>query len=68
MEIPSWLSGNPLYILIAYIIFYFLVAEPLLNLDCINSVILFIVLYVLYKKYGNNYLEKMSNFGKRRRR
>ena len=62
MEIPSWLSGNPLYILIAYIIFYFLVAEPLLNLDCINSVILFIVLLTIISRKKKTFFLQLLFF------
>ena len=66
----SFLRGNPLYIFIGFIVFYFLIAQPFFDTDLIKSFFIFALLYVLYKKYGNNLLDrfkKVSHFGKRRR-
>ena len=65
----SFLKGNPLYISIAFVIFYFLIAQTFLELDLVKSVLVFGLFYALYKKYGNNMFDrfKRSQFGKRRR-
>lgn len=64
MNIP-FVTGNPIYILIGFIVFHFLIAKPLLKFDLIKSVLVFVVLYVLYSKFGKG-LFKRSSFGKRR--
>ena len=69
----SFLKANPIYVLIAFLVYYFLIAKPLLNFDLIKSVVAFFVLYVLYMKFGSGITEKIksisgSSFGKRRRR
>ena len=64
----GFLAGiNVMKVLLAYIVFYYLIAQPFFNLDFFKSTVLFIVLYVLYKKYGGNLSSKLSGFGKRRR-
>ena len=64
MNIP-FVTGNPLYILIGFLVFYFLIAKPLLHFDFIKSLLIFIVLYVLYSKFGKD-LFRSSGYGKRR--
>ena len=67
----SFLRTNPLKLLIAFAVFYFLIAEPFFDMDFLKSVVVFALLFFLYKKYGNNFfdrfLRKRSQFGKRRR-
>ena len=65
----AFLKSNPLYVCIAFLVFYFVVAQPFLKLDLTKSLIFFAVLYILYKKFGNGFIEKKfsSGFGKRRR-
>ena len=66
----SFLRGNPLYILIGFVIFYLFIAQPFFDMDLVKSILLFALIYALYKKYGNNYLDRFktgSQFGKRRR-
>jgi uncharacterized membrane protein len=58
---------NLVYLLIAFLVFYYLIAQPFFSLDFFKSVLLFIVLYVLYKKFGNDFFSRFSSFGKRRR-
>ena len=65
MNIP-FVTGNPIYILIAFLVFYFLIAKPLLKFDFFKSLLIFIVLYVLYQKFGKSLLNG-SSFGKRRK-
>ena len=65
MNIP-FVTGNPIYILIGFLVFYYMIAKPLLKFDFLKSLIIFIVLYVLYKKFGKDFLNR-SSFGKRRR-
>ena len=67
-------GGNPIYVLVGFFLFYNFIAQPYFDLDLTHSVLLFIVLYVLYKKYGNSFLDRYlptSNsffgFGKKRR-
>jgi hypothetical protein len=64
----AFLKSNPLYVVIAFLVFYFIIAQPFLNLTVFQSIVLFIVLYVLFKKYGGNFSDKFkSAFGSRRR-
>jgi hypothetical protein len=72
----SFLSGgNPIYILVGFTLFHYCIAQPYLELDLTHSILLFIVLYVLYKKYGNSFLDRylptstsFFGFGKKKRR
>ena len=67
----SFLKANPIYVLIAFLVYHFVIGKPLLKFDLIKSTIAFFVLYVLYMKFGKGITEKLkssSSFGKRRRR
>ncbi len=66
----SFLKGNPFYIFIGFLLFYLVIAQPFFDMDFVKSFFLFALLYVLYKKYGNNFLDnfKKSSFGKKKRR
>ena len=64
MNIP-FVTDNPIYILIAFIVFYYLISKPLFKFDFIKSLLLFVVLYILYSKFGKS-LFKRSSFGKKR--
>ena len=62
-EIPG-IPGNPIYIVLGVIAFYYIIGEPMLQLNFIKSLLLFIVLYVLYMKFGKQHFG--SAFGKNR--
>ena len=67
----SFLKANPIYVLIAFLVYHFVIAKPLFNFDLFKSTVAFFVLYVLYMKFGKGITEKIktiSGFGKRRRR
>jgi len=68
----SFMRTNPLQLLVGFVLFYFLIAQPLFDMDLIKSILLFALIFFLYKKYGNNALDRFrksnSLFGKRRRR
>ena len=68
----SFIRKNPLQLLIGFLLFYCLIAQPLFDMDLLKSLLLFALLCFLYKKYGNNALDRFkkqsSLFGKRRRR
>jgi hypothetical protein len=63
-------TDNPIYLLIGFLIFYYFIAQPFFNFDLIRSVLLFIVLYFIYTKYGDKIFERVksqsSSFGRRR--
>jgi len=65
----SFLKTNPLYVLVAFVVFHFVIA-PMLGLDTLKSLLLFVVLYIIFMKFGKDWVvSKMgSGFGKRRRR
>jgi len=61
----DFLKSNPLYVIIAFLIFYFIIVKPFLYLDIFKSIVLFIVLYILFKKYGGNFSDKLKTaFGR----
>ena len=68
----SFLRTNPLKLLIGFLLFYYFIAEPFFDFDLVKSLLLFALIFFLYKKYGNNALSRFkrnsSQFGKRRRR
>jgi hypothetical protein len=61
-----YVVNNPLYLLVGFLIFYYLVAEPIFGFDLIRALLLYIVLYFVYVNYGDKIMQKLSNFGKRR--
>jgi hypothetical protein len=61
-----YITNDPIYLLFAFLIFYYLIAQPFFGFDLIRSVLLFIVLYFIYVKYGDQLLSRFSSFGKRR--
>jgi len=60
----SFLKGNPVYILVGFVIFYLVIAQPFFKLDLIRSILLFALLYVLFKKYGDKAMDKLKTVTK----
>jgi hypothetical protein len=68
----SFLRTNPIKLLIAFIIFYYFIAQPFFDMEFMKSVLFFALFFFLYKKYGNNALSKFkikggSMYGRSRR-
>ena len=62
------IANNPVYLLIAFLIFYYLVADPFFGFDLIKSILLFILLYFVYVNYGDRIMSKFNKNGFGRRR
>ncbi len=62
-----YITKDPIYLLIGFLIFYYLIAQPFFGFDLIRSVLLFIVLYIIYINYGDQIMDKFSRsrFGRR---
>ena len=62
-------TSNPIYILLAFLIFYYFIAQPFFGFDLAKSALLFIVVYFIYTRYGDeifNSVKSRSSFGRRR--
>jgi len=62
-------TSNPVYILLAFLIFYYFIAQPFFSFDLAKSALLFIVVYFIYTRYGDQIFERVksqSGFGRRR--
>ena len=67
INIPSipGIPGNPLYLIIGFLIFYYLICKPMFDCSFLKALLIFAVLYFLYVKFGKDKF-KVSAFGKRR--
>lgn len=67
----SFIRSNPLYVVIAFLVFYYIIAKPFFDWSFLKSILIFLVLYILYKRFGNDMLSKFkkpsSSYGSRRR-
>jgi hypothetical protein len=63
-NIPG-VPGNPLYLIVGFLLFYYLVAKPMFDYSLLKSLLIFAVLYFLYMKFGKDKF-KVSSFGRRR--
>ena len=65
-----YVTNNPVYLLIGFLIFYYFIAQPFFGFDLIKSVLLFIFLYFVYTNYGDQIMDKVNKtkqaFGRRK--
>jgi len=58
---------NPIYFLVGFLVFYYLIAKPFFSADITTSVLLYIVVYVIYINFGDSMFSKidrsLSKFG-----
>ena len=61
------LAVNPIYFLVGFLVFYYLIAKPFFSADITTTVLLYIVVYVIYINFGDSMFSKidrsLSKFG-----